>query len=303
MEDGEPSVATEESIASSAPIEAARPLPQASLSSRHTRAETSNSPAPHLPGPSPEEPPLGGADERVDGAAEPDDGAPTLSLDQLGVGAFNPFRSLATESPPPKQDANQRLQASLRQGSLEADRRRSLGPEGPVLRAAHQLVSANEMLLETSAIVDVRVDAAGRVTSVQLSSASSQTEAWRKLAERLLASLGPARLQLAGASQGLDFKLRLTSTMQLPSGAAPGVRLGVLGQTLREGGGSSSTSLSLSPTAPLPSEQVSDTAGRHQDQPMQFEVGLLKLRGDVTDVAASPRRVVQVIVLASNTAR
>jgi hypothetical protein len=156
------------------------------------------------------------------------------------------------------------------------------------------------MLVETSAVIDVRVDATGRVASLHLSSASSQSEDWRRLANKLLTTLGPTRLRLAGPNAGLGFKLRLTSTMQLPSGAAPGARLDLFGQTLHEGAGPSSTSLSLSPTAPLQAEQVFDTAGRHQDHPMQFEVGLLELRGDVADAAARPRRVVQVTVLASN---
>lgn len=173
-----------------------------------------------------------------------------------------------------------------------------LGPEGPVLRAAHQLVMADEMLVETRAIVDVRVDATGRVASLHLSSASSQSEDWRKLTDKLLKTLGPRRLRLAGANQGLSFKLRLASSMQLPSGAAPGVRLDLFGQTLHEGAGPGSTSLSLSPTAPLQAEQVFDTAGRHQDHPLQFELGLFELRGDVADAAARPRRVVQVAVLA-----
>lgn len=315
LDDGEPSVAIEELAASSASIEAARPLLHESPSSRKapsardapsgashdsrtesaaTRAETSNSLTPHLPGARSGAPAPAEANEPVNG------GAPLLSLDQLGVGGPSPFRSLVTEAPPPKQDANQRLQASLRQGSLERDRQRALGPEGPVLRAAHQLVSANEVLIETSAIVDVRVDAAGRVASVHLSSASSQTEDWRKLAESLVKSLGAVRLRRAGESPGFDFKVRLASTMQLPSGASPGVRLGLLGQTLREAGGPKSTSLSLSPTAPLQSEPVFDTSGRHQDHPMQFELGLLKLKGDVGDIAAGPRRVVQITVLASN---
>ncbi len=229
------------------------------------------------------------------------DGALRLTLDQLGVGASNPFRSHASEAAPLKQDANARLQASLRQGSVELDRRRQLGPEGPVLRAAHQLLSSNEVLLETSATVDVRVDAGGRVTSIHLSSASSQSQDWRKLAEGLLASLGPARLKLVGG-EGLDFQLRLASTLQLPSGAAPGVRLSALGQTLRDGEGASSTSLTLSPTAPLRAEEVFDTSGRHLDSPIRFQVGLLTLKGDVADVAAGPRRVVQVLLVASNTA-
>ena len=58
----------------------------------------------------------------------------------------------------------------------------------------------------------------------------------------------------------------------------------------------------LSPTTPLRREEVFDTAGRNLDRPMRFEVGLLELKGDVADVTAKARRVVEVAVLSIDAA-
>ncbi len=223
--------------------------------------------------------------------------SPTLSLDQLGIGTTNPFHWVAPEAPSRAQRDNRRLQASLYQGRLDDDRARGLGAEGPVLGAARRLVLASEALVETSAVLNVLVDAAGRVTSVDVLQLSSQAEDWRLMAQALMAALTPVRLRVAASSEPFGMKLRITSALRLPSGADPGLRLGLLGQTLREGEGPRSASLSLSPTAPLRRVEVFDSAGRHQDRPLQFELGALELKGDVADSAASAQRVVQLSVL------
>jgi hypothetical protein len=223
--------------------------------------------------------------------------SPTLSLDQLGIGTTNPFRRVAPEAPSGEQRDNRRLQASLHQGRLVNDRVRGLGAEKPVLDAARRLVLASEALLETSAVLNVVVDARGRVTHVDVLQATSQTEGWRLMAQGLMSALNPVRLRVSASNEAFGMKLRVDSAMRLPSGADPGLRLGLLGQTLREGERPGSASISLSPTAPLPTVEVFDNAGRHQDHPLQFELGLLKLKGDLSDTAAAAQRVVQVAVL------
>lgn len=229
-------------------------------------------------------------------AHEPPRGSPALSLDQLGIGA-NPFLDVRVEPLTKAEQANARLQAALHPPSLERDRQGSLGPAGPVADAARQLVLADDGLVETSAVLNVRVDSAGHVTEIYVLEASSQTKAWQLIAARLAKALNPVALRRAESKQGWDMKLRLASSVQLPSGAAPGMRMGVLGQQVAGSGGPGSTSLELSPTSKLDLKEPIDSIGRHLDQPIQFEVMLLKFRADPADLGAPARRVVEVAVL------
>lgn len=254
--------------------------------------------------------------------------ASSLSLDQLGIGtssfmamggplAASPFATAALEAPagaPPTgapfseappykaplteaERASQRLQASLRQPLLDAERRRGLGPEGPIVAAARRLVVGDETLLETSAVLNVRIDGGGRVTEVHVLDASNQNAAWQMIAARLIEDLSAVTLQRPGANQGWGLKLQLASAMQLPSGAAPGLRTDVLGQVLPGSAAPGATSLSLSPTSPIEMAKPIDPIGRHLDQVIIVELGLLKLHGDVADLASAARRVVRVAVL------
>lgn len=221
---------------------------------------------------------------------------PTLSLEQLGVGA-NPFLDVRVEPLTKAEQANARLHAALHPPSVGRDHQRNLGPAGPVADAARRLVLADEGLVETSAVLNVRVDGAGHVTEVHVLEASSQIKAWQWVAARLAQALNPVTLRAAASKQGWGMKLRLASSVQLPSGAAPGLRMGVLGQQVAGSGGPGSTSLELSPTSKLDLKPPIDPVGRHMDLPIPFEVMLLKLRADPGDLGATARRVVEVAVL------
>jgi hypothetical protein len=244
-------------------------------------------------------PSLPESDERPGPAAAdepPRSAAPTLSLEQLGVGA-NPFLDVRVEPLTKAERANARLHAALHPPSVGRDHERSLGPAGPVADAARRLVLAEEGLVETSAVLNVRVDGAGHVTEIHVLEASSQIKAWQLIAARLAQALNPVTLRAAASKQGWGMKLRLASSVQLPSGAAPGLRMGVLGQQVAGSGGPGSTSLELSPTSKLDLKPPIDPVGRHMDPPIPFEVMLLKLRADPTDLGATARRVVEVAVL------
>lgn len=221
--------------------------------------------------------------------------SPTLSLDQLGIGT-NPFLDITVEPLTKAEQASVRLEAALHPPALDRDHQRSLGPAGPVADAARRLVLADDSLVETSAVLNVRVDGAGHVTEIHVLESSIQIKAWQLIAARLSQALNPVTLRTAN-SKGWDMKLRLASSVRLPSGAAPGMRIGVLGQQVAGSGGPGSTSLELSPTSKLDLEEPIDSVGRHLDQPLIFEVMLLKLRADPTDIGAPARRVVEVAVL------
>lgn len=250
----------------------------------------------------PLQPATGSQIEVVEGTTPPPaanealrEASPTLSLDQLGVGT-NPFLGIAIAPLSKEEQVNARLYAALHPPSAERERQRGLGPAGPIADAARRLVLADDTLAETNAVFNVRVDGSGRVTEVHVLDASSQVKAWQMIAARLAKALEPVMLR-AEAQQGWSMRLRLASTVQLPSGAAPGMRVGVLGQQVAGSGGPRSTSLELSPSAKLDIKEPIDTVGRHLDSPMRFEVMLLKLRADPTDIGAAARRVVEVAVL------
>jgi hypothetical protein len=226
----------------------------------------------------------------------------SLSLAQLGIGE-NPFRTdswAALAAPAPLsagEQANQRLQASLRQQWFDSDRLRGLGPEGPIVAAARRLLVADDVLSETSAVLNIRVDGGGRVTDVHVLEASSQGRAWQMIAARLAKHLGPMTLRGPGSNQGWGVKLRLASALKLPSGLAPGLRTDILGLVLPGSAASGAASLSLTPTSPLPMPEPIDRIGRQVDRVLPVELGLLKLTADVADLGSSAQRVVQVAVL------
>jgi hypothetical protein len=233
----------------------------------------------------------------LEAAAEPPRAAaPTLSLEQLGVGN-NPFLDIRVEPLTKAEQANARLQAALHPSSIERDHQRSLGPAGPVVAAARNLVLADDGLVETSAVLNVRVDGAGRVTEVHVLEASSQIKAWQLIAARLAKALDPVTLRAAKSNPGWGLKLRLASSVRLPSGAAPGLRMGVLGEQVAGSGGPGSTSLELSPTSKLDIKGPIDDVGRHMELMIPFEIMLLKFRADPSDIGATARRVVEVAVL------
>jgi hypothetical protein len=219
-----------------------------------------------------------------------------LSLDQLGIGT-DPFIDVAPPVLSAAEQANQRLQASLRQPWSSSDRQRALGNEGPLVNAARSLLLAEDGLIDTSALLNIRVDGAGRVTDVHVLDAASDVRAWQMLAARLAKALSPVTLRGRGTNRTRDVKLQLASAMQLPSGAAPGLRTDILWQTLPGSAGPGATSLSLSPTSPIPMAEPIDSIGRHLDEVMIVELGLLKLKGDIADVAGGARRMVRVAVL------
>jgi hypothetical protein len=223
-----------------------------------------------------------------------------LSLEQLGIGA-NAALDLAIQPLTKEQQASARLYAALHPPSVEVDGQRNRGAvfeqAGPVVAAAQRLVLDEDRLLETNAVLNVRVDAAGRVTEVHVLDASSQLQIWQMIAARLGPALATVKLRANGSGQGWGMKLRLASRVQLPSGAAPGMRLGVLGKQVAGSGGPGSTSLELSPTSKLDLKEPIDSIGRHLEAPLLFEVMLLKLRADPTDINAPERRRVEVAVL------
>jgi hypothetical protein len=217
--------------------------------------------------------------------------APKLSLEQLGVGTQ---LFLDGSSPPVtrEEQANARLYAAMHPPSAVRER----GVARAVSDAARGLLLAEDALAETSAVFNVSVDGSGRVTDVHVLDASTQVKAWQLMAARLAKALQPLKLP-ADPPHGWALKLRLVSAVQLPSGAAPGMRVGVGGKQVAGSGGPGSTSLELSPTSKLDLKDPIDNIGHHMEATMIAEVMLLKLKADPADIGAAARRVVQVAVL------
>lgn len=307
--DSEGVVAPRAALARSTPFEAAaasakRPAPRVAVGTPpHDALRVGTEPS-RLPAAASLEiasatPALPRRDEPLASAPAANEAPATLSLEQLGIGT-NPFFGVEVQPLTQEERANARLQAALHPSSVERDSQLGLGPAGPVAAAARRLVLDDDALVETSAVLNVRVDGSGHVTEVYVLDASSQNKAWQMIAARLAQALSPVTLPV-DSQRRLGIKLRLASTVQLPSGAAPGMRFGVLRQQVAGSGGPGSTSLELSPTSKLDLKEPIDSIGRHMDDPIRFEVMLLKLRADPADLGATARRVVEVAVLSIDT--
>jgi hypothetical protein len=225
-----------------------------------------------------------------------------LSLDELGVGAFNPFvgDELAKPGASGRRGAESAAAASARklEQSIETalarrDQRIGLGPEGPVVSAVETLVMQSTTAPNGEATLFVRTDADGKVVHTEVRVASSDGPEWERIARDLARALGDKRMRVPPGSRGVSFQLKVTSKEQLPSGAAPGLEINVLGATLKRGRGDNSTKISIlepkitTQKVPLPN----DPLGREVEA-VVVSLSPFALRGDPVDIGAPARRVV-----------
>jgi hypothetical protein len=236
----------------------------------------------------------------------PSESAPPrpLSLDELGVGAFNPF--LGDDLTKPGAGVEERgaegaaaasgrkLEQSIETALARRDQQLGLGPEGPVVAAVETLVMQSTTAPNSEATLFVRTDAEGKVVHTELRVASSDGPEWERIARELARTLGDKRMRVPRGSHGVSFQLKVTSKEQLPSGAAPGLEINVLGATLKRGRGDNATKISI-----LEPKITTQKVPLLHD-PLQREVDALvvslapfALRGDPVDIGAPARRVVR----------
>lgn len=232
------------------------------------------------------------------GAAKPEPKGRGLSLRDLGVDrGSNPFIGGPADLPTERQRLNQRLRQSLRAGIAKQDQRRGLGPEGPAVAAVKEIVLASPTAPNTSALLRVRANGAGRVTHVEVLQADRDDGEWRRIAEQLVRALAGTTLRVPAKSQSVSFDLRVVSRVQLPSGADPGLAIDLFGIPVKEGDGERSTRLSL--LSPVVQEVEVPHSNGARVPVVSF--ALIAGRGDLADIGAVARRLVTAYLVGMDT--
>ena len=229
--------------------------------------------------------------------------SPSLSLDALGVGTFNPFVGDELAAPERARDgagataaalSGRRVEQSIETALAKRDQRIGLGPEGPVVKEVEQLVMQGSTAPDGDATLFVRTDADGKVIYVEVREASADGPEWERIARELVRALGDQRMRAPAGSRGVSFQVRVTSREQLPSGASPGLEINVLGMTLKHGRGERPTKISIlephigTMKVPIPN----DPAGREVEA-LVISLVPFALFGDPVDIGAPARRVVR----------
>jgi hypothetical protein len=205
--------------------------------------------------------------------------APHLSLAQLGIDGSNPF--LDRKGPAEVKAARAarvkaRLDKALAQGIVNQDAAAGRGSGSPVLRALEGLVYASALPLNTHATLSFVIDSSGKVVSTSLGEADVDRPTWLRIAHETARALATRTLPVP---QGKSVRLTvaITSRLELPSGADPGLEVDVLGIPVKRGAGPRSTKLDL----------------------LNPKNGLvpLSLLGDPADAASRPRRMVNAHVV------
>lgn len=215
--------------------------------------------------------------EAVEGAEPPDESpaptastGPRLSLAQLGVAGENPFLDRgdpAAARAAKAQSVKRRLDRALAQGLTNADVERGHGAHGPVLRVLEAAVYASNAPLNGQASFVFVIDGSGKLLSATLGDASGDRAAWLRVARQTAQSL--AKLPVKNG-KGVKVTVAVTSHLELPSGADPGLEISMQGVPLKKGDGPRSTRLDLS----------------------LFPFPAATLGGDPADIGARPRRMV-----------
>lgn len=232
------------------------------------------------------------------GAAKPEPKGRGLSLRDLGVDrGSNPFIGGPADLPTERQRLNQRLRQSLRAGIAKQDQRRGLGPEGPAVAAVKEIVLASPTAPNTSALLRVRANGAGRVTHVEVLQADRDDDEWRRIAEQLVRALAGTTLRVPAKSQSVSFDLRVVSRVQLPSGADPGLAIDLFGIPVKKGDGERSTRLSL--LSPVVQEVEVPHSNGARVPVVSF--ALIAGRGDLADIGAVARRLVTAYLVGMDT--
>lgn len=219
-------------------------------------------------------------------AGAPSDG-PGLSLSQLGVGQGNPFMRRTEPAPPPPPApatareektarVKRRLDRALAQGLLSQDTASGRGAGSPVMRSLEAAVYASSAPLNGQASFVFVIDGDGKLVSSSVGHASGDREVWSRVARQTAQALAQKKLSVP-KGKSVRLTVAVSSHLELPSGADPGVAVSALGIPLKKGGGPRSTKVDLlNPLNPL---------------------APLSLLGDPADIGAKARRMVHAHVV------
>jgi len=202
---------------------------------------------------------------------------PRLSLAQLGVAGDNSFLDRADPAVARAAKAarvQQRLDRALAQGLTNADSERGHGRDGPVLRSLEAAVYASTAPLNGNASFVFVIDGEGTLLSTTLGDATGDRTAWLRAARRAAQSLA-SKKRADRKGRSVRLTVAVSSHLELPSGADPGLEISAQGLPIKKGEGPRSTRLDFS-IFPFPAAT---------------------LAGDPADIGARARRMVHAQVV------
>lgn len=223
-----------------------------------------------------------------------DDGAtgPGLTLEQLGIGEKNPFLGDAARRIGDKPRLGEGLRRSMADSIVRSEQGRGLGPEGPVLKELVKVTRQSDAALNASAVLRVATDASGLVVGVELVESTSDGRPWRAVAAKLFEALRGQRLRVPRGGRGVTMELRVTSRVELPSGADPDMGVDVLGIPLKEPGGKKSPRISILKIDPK-GYKVRLSDGKVLELPSMPLQSLIEVAVDPVDVTGKAQRMVR----------
>ncbi|HVH41284.1 MAG TPA: hypothetical protein VM925_03045, partial [Labilithrix sp.] len=195
-----------------------------------------------------------------------------------------PSGTSAGERPvPPRSiaDSQRAVNRSLKE-SMQARIDKGIGPEGPVLHALHDATYGGFAPLVGSATFLAIVDANGLVVDLRLVRSHPRGKdadhGWEETRERAAEALATKKLALRGAG-GAELRIEVESDLRFPSGRR-------------------ATSFPVQPTfsqSRIDLPQSLPNAGLPGDSTVSYTIGTF----DLTDLGATPRRVVHTRLVAS----
>jgi hypothetical protein len=203
--------------------------------------------------------------------------APRLGLAQLGLTGPNQFWDRSASEPqrkPGKRRVNvkRRLDHALAQGQQDEKTALGLGAGSPVMRSLEAAVYGSTAPLNGSALFTFIIDSDGKLVTSSLGDVSSDRDKWERVARQAAQALAQRTLPVP-KGRSVRLTVAVSSHLELPSGADPGLEVRALGIPLKKGDGPRSTRIDvlnpLNPAAPL------------------------SLMGDPADLAGKARRMVR----------
>lgn len=154
---------------------------------------------------------------------------PMLSDTALALDGPNHFvRSMPdratspTSSATPEGNQAPGLERSLRDALQARDHELGLDSGGALVALVEQLTRANDMPNSARAVLEITVDASGRVTGARAVDAKEARPAWDRVASGIGATLPSRRIALRGKTGGRMVTLEVSSRWVLPSGTPAG---------------------------------------------------------------------------------
>jgi hypothetical protein len=130
---------------------------------------------------------------------------------------------------------------------------------------------------------------------IQVLEATEDRAAWQAAALRAMRALRGRKLRLPAGARAVEVTIRVTSNVELPSGADPGLEVRALGIPVKKGAGKKSARLEiLTPHVDVGTTKIPNPGGGDPIELPTLELGLgvLGLHGDPSDIGATARRMV-----------